>query len=236
MMKKYIQFLYIAIAAFSVASCSDGNDLPDVKPSDRGTVTDNEGNVYDWVRIGDQLWTTTNAKNGSSLADATYYDGWDYNNVLSTDEATDYAENYLPEYGNLVTLEDAIANAPEGWRVPTDEDWQKLERTLGMKDTDRIGFGGEGVAYSLINKDGGTQLNLGFGGACFMKQVLGWVEVNLDSKEESGYYWTSTTTDKYDLDYPMVYYRRITVNYGKVQRACMRADSYLSVRWVKDAK
>ncbi len=69
-----------------------------------------------------------------------------------------------------------------------------------------------------------------------MKQVLGWVEVKLDSKEESGYYWTSTTTDKYDLDYPMAYYRRITVNYGKVQRACMRADSYLSVRWVKDAK
>lgn len=34
----------------------------------------------------------------------------------------------------------------------------------------------------------------------------------------------------------MAYYRRITVNNGKVGRECMRADSYLSVRWVKDVE
>lgn len=233
-MKNIIYTLFIGLAAAAFTSCSDDENFPDVRPSDRGTVTDNDGNVYEWVRIGDQMWTTSNAKNGAFLGDAEYYTNWAYDYVLDESEVDDYLENYLPVYGNLVTLKDAIDNAPEGWHVPTDEDWKKLERTLGMKDADASGFRGEGVAFSMQRKDDGPQLGLDLSGACIPKKSYGSIYVHLDLIGEHGYYWTSTFDDSYDVDIPMAYFRRITANYGKVSRGCIRADSYMSVRWVKD--
>ncbi len=80
-MRKII-YMAIALAATALSSCSDDDKLPVVTPADRGTVTDDLGNQYNWVRIGDQLWTTSNAKNGTSLADAEYYTNWDWDYVL----------------------------------------------------------------------------------------------------------------------------------------------------------
>jgi len=204
---------------------------------DRGTVLDNEGNEYGWVRIGDQMWTTSNARNGTPLADAEYYNNFDWSYVLESDEdIEDFEANYLPKYGNPVTLEDAIANAPEGWRVPTDEDWQKLESALGMKDPASKGFRGDGVAFAMMAKDSGPQLGLELGGGVFPQQVYGWIEMNVDYVDEYAYYWTSTVNPDYDREYELAYFRKIVAGYGAVARDCMRTDSYLNVRWVKDAE
>lgn len=48
------------------------------QPFARGAVTDNAGNTYNYVRIGNQEWTTSNAKNGTDMTGLTYFDGWDY--------------------------------------------------------------------------------------------------------------------------------------------------------------
>lgn len=235
-MKYYICYAVICMVSLGISSCNDDN-LPVVTPENRGSVTDNMGNVYEWVRIGDQMWTTENARNGLALSEARYYNGIGWRYVLPSDEdVEDFEQNYFPVYGNLMSLEDAVESAPEGWRLPTDEDWQKLERTLGMKDTQLKGFRGDGVAYSLVSSDSGPELGLLFGGGCFPKAVYSWISMSLDYVGEHAYYWTSTIDDTYQEDYPMAYYRRVTVNYGKVSRACMRSDSYLSVRWVKDVK
>lgn len=235
-MRKNILLSVVCLSLIALSSCNDDDKLPNITPEDRGTVMDDQGNVYEWVRIGDQMWTTSNAKNGTSLAEAEYYNGFDYSYVLSEDGAQDFEENYLPNYGNPMSLEDAIASAPEGWRLPSDEDWQKLERTLGMKNPEMKGLRGDGVAFSMMNKDSGCELGLGLGGGCFIQQVWGWIEINLDYIGERGYYWTSTIDDSYDQEYQLAYFRRFTANHGDVSRACMRTDSYLSVRWVKDVK
>lgn len=53
-MKKFI-YAFLTLASLAFVSCGDDDDsLPNIVPQDRGTVTDNEGNVYDWVRIGDR--------------------------------------------------------------------------------------------------------------------------------------------------------------------------------------
>ena len=46
--------------------------------------------------------------------------------------------NYSGTYGYLYSLEGALAALPEegGWRLPTEEDWEKLERHLGMAESD----------------------------------------------------------------------------------------------------
>ena len=235
-MKSLIYSLAIGVVMAAGTSCSD-DKLPSVTPADRGTVTDDQGNVYNWVRLGDQMWTTSNAKNGTSLAEAVYYNNFEWSNVLSSDQAIEeYETNYLPVYGNMMTMEDAVESAPEGWRLPTDEDWKKLERVLGMTDVDSKGYRGYGVAFALMNTDSGAELSLGFGGGCFSIKNYGWIKINQDFVGEHGYYWTSTIDDSYQEDYSMAYFRKITANYGKVDRDCMRTDSYLSVRWVKDVK
>ena len=48
-------------------------------------------------------------------------------------EATELKNGHYSEtYGLLYTYEAALQAVPEGWRLPTDEDWEKLERALGM--------------------------------------------------------------------------------------------------------
>lgn len=234
-MNKYIYAL-IATTAITLCACSDDDKLPDVKPADRGTVTDNQGNVYDWVRIGDQMWTTSNAKNGSALSEAEYYNNFGWKYVLGEDQVEEYENDYMPAYGNLMTYDDAMESAPEGWRLPSDEDWQKLERTLGMSNPDRKGFRGEGVAYAMQAEDSGCELGLKLGGCVVPVKTFGWIEMNWDYVGEHGYYWTSTIEPSYEAEQTFVYYRRITANIGTVSRECMRSDSYLSVRWVKDVE
>ena len=234
-MKKLI-YAAIALSAFAFSSCSDDDKLPDVKPADRGTVTDNLGNVYEWVRIGDQMWTTSNAKNGPALAAAQYYNNFSWKYVLDDSQVDEYEKEYMPVYGNLMTYEEAVVSAPEGWRLPSDEDWKKLERTLGMSDADSKGMRGEGVAYAMQATDSGCELGLTLGGSVVPVKSYGWIDMDWEWVGEYGYYWTSTVEPAYDAEQTFVYYRRLTANIGTVSRECMRSDCYLSVRWVKDVE
>ncbi|MFO7864147.1 MAG: FISUMP domain-containing protein [Salinivirgaceae bacterium] len=102
-----------------------------------GTVTDVDGNDYNTVLIGDQVWMAENLKT------TTYNDGtainlvenslyWENNTNgaycwYNNDEAT-YADThgalynwYAVNTGNL---------CPDGWHVPTDEEWTALERFI----------------------------------------------------------------------------------------------------------
>lgn len=234
-MKKYIYAAIILIIA-GFTSCSDDDKLPDVRPADRGTVIDNLGNVYEWVRIGDQMWTTTNAKNGTLLSEGSYYTNFEWVDFYETDEdKKDFEENYLPLYGNPMSYDDAVASAPEGWRLPSDEDWQKLEKTLGMSNPDRKGSRGN-IGLVLQSKDTGCELGLNLGGACVPVKNYGWINMSLNYTGEYGFYWTSTIDSSYEAEQTMVYFRRLTANYPTVGRECIRSDCYMSVRWVRDVE
>lgn len=230
---KQIMIYMICLAALC-AACSE-DELPNVVPADRGTVLDSEGNSYNWVRIGNLQWTTTNAQNGTSLADLTYFDDWEYVDAFDEEAKEDLRENYLPVYGNLMEYAEAVASAPAGWRLPTDEDWQALERALGMTDTGILGWRGKGVAYKMQEEGTGTELALKIGGICTWKAVYGWKELELDYVKEYGYYWTSTLEPSY-TDFDAAYYRKICVGRGSVERQAGKTDKLMSVRWVRDAE
>lgn len=235
MMKKFIYaFAALALAA-SMAACDDDDKVIVIEPSGTGTVTDDQGNVYEWVQIGDLCWTTSNARNGEPLDEAEYFSNIDWEPVLPTDADVEYYYNeYLPEYGNPMTYADAMASAPEGWRLPTDEDWKKLERAMGMKDVDWEGLRGN-IGMELQNKDSGSRLGLTLGGSAVPIKNYGWIEMSLDFVGEYGFYWTATKDTEY-TDKEQAYFRRITANHPSFGRNRMQTSSYLSVRWVKDAK
>lgn len=81
-----------------------------------GSVTDpRDGKVYKTVKIGDQVWM------GENLAFKTS-DGWSVYEGIS---------DYVKTHGYLYTWEAATKACPDGWRLPSMQDWWFLSNGLG---------------------------------------------------------------------------------------------------------
>lgn len=107
------------------------------------TVTDIDGNVYTTIKIGDQWWMAENLKvahyrNGEEIPEVTDNTAW---SGLSTGARCVYdnTESNADTYGylyNWYAVNDSRNIAPEGWHVPTDEEWKQLEVALGMSQSE----------------------------------------------------------------------------------------------------
>ena len=151
-----------------------------------GTVIDIDGNVYQTIIIGDQEWMMENLKvthyrNGDPIPHLTGNNEW-----ASTWSGAycvyDNDPSYSNTYGNLYNwfaVDDPRGLAPEGWHVPThddwhaDNDWSELVDYLGgsvvaggkMKSTGSI-EAGDGLWYApnfgATNESGFTALPGGY--------------------------------------------------------------------------
>ena len=106
------------------------------------TVTDIDGNVYQTVRIGDQLWMAENLRvthyrNGDPILHVTDNAAW-FGLLTGAYCSYDNDEGNVAAYGRLYNryvVEDSQNIAPEGWHVPNDADWKQLEMYLGMSQS-----------------------------------------------------------------------------------------------------
>lgn len=250
-MKKII---YLLLAAACFAACSHEEQLPEVKPEKTGTVQDSEGNEYTWVRYNGLDWLASNFRAGNPYYDEGLYDAdqaewYDIEFSDKTQAMQDYEI-----YGNLYTHEDAVKNAEmlegEGWRLPTDEDWQKLEQALGMsaKTAAQRGWRGAPTGELLRQGNEGSGIDLLLGGLVSMRKYSTYMDWRFTAMRESGYYWTSTKVESsFTLEGDVVYYRRIIYNSSEVEREQISVmgirggleivfPKYMSVRYVRDAK
>ncbi len=118
------------------------------------TVTDIDGNVYETVLIGDQCWMAENLKvthyrDGTPIDHVTDDTEWAGLDVTETGAycAYDNDPTNIETYGllyNWYAVDDPSGLAPEGWHVPTDDEWKELQIYLGMDSTtaDETGFRG----------------------------------------------------------------------------------------------
>src|SRR6056297_2565672 len=126
--------LVSTLLIFTACEKDEDDDPATDDPTNEGTVTDIDGNVYSTVQIGDQVWMSENLKtttynDGASIDLVTDNTAWQNNTTgaycwYDNDEAQ-YADTYGALYnwhavntGNL---------CPDGWHVPTDAEWTALE-------------------------------------------------------------------------------------------------------------
>jgi uncharacterized protein (TIGR02145 family) len=105
----------------------------DGKPKNSGTFTDErDGNEYKWIRIGSQIWMaenlrTTKNSDGTDLINVQEEAIW---NTLSTGAYCWYGNDIANKYPYGALYNWYAVNteklSPQGWHVPTDEEWHTL--------------------------------------------------------------------------------------------------------------
>lgn len=210
-------------------------------------VTDIEKNKYPIVKIGDQCWMAQN------LRTTKYNDGQTIDNIIdrqSWDNAKSGAYRYNSgENVNKTKIFGLIYNGraassgklcPVGWKVPTDEDWQILEKELGMSDDDlgRNGYRGTNQGSMLAGvselwDEGALKESNSFGASGFNAVPNGynhWEDVNIFAQENFNFarFWSKTASSATSQRY-----RELIMHDPRINRRVTQKRNGLSVRCVK---
>jgi uncharacterized protein (TIGR02145 family) len=106
-----------------------------------GKVTDADGNDYQCVKIGNQVWMaenlrTTRYNNGTAIPHGKSTESWTYattpkfcfyNNTTNSDSIKMYGALYN---WFVVDPSNPLKIAPKGWHVPSDAEWDTLQNYL----------------------------------------------------------------------------------------------------------
>jgi|GEM_PF-1535238 len=235
---------YVRAYATNSAGTGYGNEVSFTTSSSSGTVTDIDGNIYQTVTIGTQVWMMENLKvthyrNGDAIPNVTDNTTWA---GLSTGAYCEYNNdaNSVATYGRLYnwySANDSRNIAPAGWHVPTDAEWKELEMYLGMSQAQADASGLRGTDEGGKLKEAGT---------------THWNPPNTDATNESGFFalpggyrasggnflsmgyyaafWSSTENGS-----NYAWNRYVIYNYSQVLRFDYSSKPYgFSVRCVRD--
>lgn len=136
-----------------------------------GSMTDQQGNVYKTIVIGNQEWMAENLKtsiyrNGEPITTNLTFQEWLNSAITQVGAWTFYSNNsqYDCPFGKLYNwyaVTDSRHVCPSGWHEPTDGEWTTLTDYLG----------GESVAGGKMKSTG----------------LQYWISPNFDATNESGF-------------------------------------------------
>ncbi len=172
-------------------------------------LKDIDGNIYKTIKIGDMIWSAENLRatkfqNGDSIPNITDKYEW---SELKTGAYCKYENNDYDakKYGflyNWFIVKDNRKIAPEGWHVPTDEDFKKLFNIFGIikYEKDSIDLHAEKIGGKL--KETGTthweSPNTGATNESGFSALPGGYRLydgNFDDIECASAFWTSSNYD-----------------------------------------
>jgi len=243
MRKVFLFSLSFLLSVLLMVSCSKDNST---NPDSGVTVTDIDGNVYQTVQIGSQIWMAENLKvthyrNGEFIYHLADNENWTYTwigayCVYDNDPSNADTFGYLY---NWYTIDDPRGLAPEGWHVPTDVEIMELEMALGMSYSEAHDYGirGTNEGSKLAGRqdlwsDGALERNPEFsssglnilpGGRRFGDTG------SYISMSEDGYFWASTQYNGNTARFRVLYY-----NYSEISRYAFNKRNGFYVRCIKD--
>lgn len=225
----------------AIADCAGVCDGDNPDQDNDGICDWNDGDSYTTIIIGDQEWMVENLKvthykNGDSIPRA--YSGSEWNNLSTGAYAVyDDSESNLDTYGNLYNwyaVDDDRGICPEGWRVPTDDEFTALTNYLG----------GENVAGGKLKEctegscpesnywfgpNAGATNESGFTGLPGGQRLGHPVYADCQWIRENAYFWSST-----DANNSAAFYRQLYNMRSDIDRALFSKEYGLSVRCLKD--
>lgn len=228
---KITLLLLSAISLFAGCGSDDDDTLPTVEPAASGTFIDErDGYEYHWVRFGGLDWMVENSH--YDLGDDTsckFYVPYEEKNDYYPEDKTS------AKYGFLYTHQGALDAVPEGWRLPTDDDYKALEIALGMSKSEADAWGWRGSNQSTLMQQSGEGTRLDFKLAGYFTQHTIMGTSGYRFMASYGFYWTATLDSEKDGDFYI--YRKLVYNSGQVFRQSMEpTNQMLSVRFVRDAQ
>jgi len=218
------------------------------------SVTDQDGNTYEYLTYGEQVWTVENAemvtyRDGTEIPQVT--DATEWNNL--TTGAWCYYDNdstkgRLYNWYAVMGIHDNDPNtpnkefAPEGWHVPTDAEWTTLENYLIANGYNYDGTTtGNKIAKAMASTTGwntstvtgavGNDQSLnnssGFNG--FPEGTRSYFGSFSNNEGNQAIFWSSTEEDVYN-----VWDRYLSYKNSYVYRTNDNKRDGFSVRFVKD--
>jgi uncharacterized protein (TIGR02145 family) len=196
------------------------------------TLTDIEGNLYNTVKIGDQVWMAENLKtkrynDGSEIPLVTDASTW--GNLSSPgyswydNDETTYKDSYGALYNGYAVSTGKLC--PAGWHVPDRFEWQELRTFSG----DSISGGGklkEAGTSHWHSPNEGADNSTGF---TAMPAGLRYFEGTFSSVSYFTSFWSGTVIGNNDAWYMSLYYddARIIMNHRSAKHG-------FSVRCLRD--
>ena len=207
------------------------------------TLTDVDGNTYNTFQIGEQCWMkenlrTTKKPNGSTISSGIWAPG---NNSIQT-------------YGRLYSWATVMNGAsssnanpsgvqgicPDGWHVPSDNEWKQMEMAMGMSQSDandteyrsniaaklscNTGWSSSSTANAAGNLDTPDRNSSGFSAL-----PAGYYGSNHVYFGSYAGFWSATERNSDNA-----YYRGLYYNYAGVGRDDGNKSTGYSVRCVRD--
>lgn len=220
---------YIRAYATNIIGTSYGQQLS-FETNYSGTFVDSrDGNLYKWIRIGDQIWMAENLKYlpsvqylGVNSFTTPYYYVYDYNSTNVTDAKA--TANYKT-YGVLYNWKAACSSCPKGWHLPSDAEWTQLTEYLG-------GISGAGAKLKesgtthWYNPNTGTTNETGF------TALPGGYRNNIGALfgiGSMGVWWSAT-----EFDTSKAWERHLHCNYSNIYVDNFSKEGSVSVRCVRD--
>jgi len=247
-----------SVRCISAATAYDENAVEPVEPETFRCGTDLilGENHYPTVQIGTQCWTKTNLRetkdkngndfiNGLTAAAGSFDDDEDAVIYIPTEEkwnvnnsSVTYDENTFGYYYNWVAANNVC---PDGWHLPSDEEWNTMEATVSGSDwqtsyetsrgwrgdhAGKLAGGDSWHTSSTANAPGNTTYS-GWGASGFSAVPAGLCSgSSFFYAGDCAYFWSSTQDGARNLYY----------GYAGVSRYYNYKSSRYSVRCLRDAE
>lgn len=239
-----IKIVYILISCIFVLACH--KNQPDNNIEVIEGVIDIDGNVYKTVKIGDQIWMAENLRvthyrDGAAIQNLSESEGWD--------STTSGAYCYYNDNRNSAIIYGALYNwyalvdqrniSPQGWHVPTDTEWKKLEMHVGMswfqanygKTYRGTNEGSKLAGNADLWDDGELESDPAFSISGFNALPAGGIlGIGPTSKDRLAWFWSATGSQFAGA----AYYRELYWNDSRIVRSVINKKIGISVRLIRD--